>query len=314
MSARLTISQIKDAIDEAASSFPALELVVFSGGECFLLGDDLIEAISHVTSHGLCSRCVTNGFWGRSAKTRRRTVRKLLSAGLTEINISTGLDHQKWVNVDYVIEVAKECVDHGIVTLVTVEKDTADSQCFDELRENDVISELLANADGRFRLVRNIWMPFHSSATNRGWSVASLADKPCDQVFSNIVVTPYQEVSACCGLTFEYIPEMKLGKLGDRSFLKMLQSEFDDFLKIWIHMDGPYQIMRKLFGPEVDNDLANVTHICQACVIMHKNDAVRREIQRRWMEFAPEVLHRFFLSLALDTKLADQVKRSIVFQ
>lgn len=308
MTTRLTLSSIKDIVDQAADSFPALELIVFSGGECFLLGNDLVEAIRHVTSRGLYSRCVSNGFWGRSEQTRRRMVRNLLSAGLSEINFSTGLDHQKWVSVDSVIKAAKCCVDHGIMTLVTVEKDTEESRCFEEIQENPTIADMMANSGKLFRLVRNVWMPFQSSAADRGWSFDSIIDKPCDQVFTNMVVTPYEEVSACCGLTFEYIPEMKLGTINNAPLYEMFQSEVEDFLKMWIHLDGPYKIMRKLFGPDIDHDLSGVAHICQACVIMHKNEKVREAIRQRWTEFAPDVLHRFFVSMALDDKLAKRTK------
>lgn len=310
MTTRLTLSSIKSVIDQAADSFPALELIVFSGGECFLLGNDLIEAVRHVTNRGLYSRCVSNGFWGRSEPTRRRTVRNLLSAGLSEINFSTGLDHQKWVSADSVIKAAKCCVDHGIMTLVTVEKDTEESRCFEAIKENPIIADMMANSDQLFRLVRNVWMPFQSSAADRGWSFDPIIDKPCDQVFTNIVLTPYEEVSACCGLTFEYIPEMKLGTIGKADLYQMFQSEVEDFLKIWIHLDGPYKIMRKLFGPDIDHDLSGVSHICQACVIMHKNEKVRNAIRQRWAEFAPDVLHRFFVSMALHSRLEEKPKPS----
>src|SRR5437899_7114277 len=46
---RIPIERILDYIDQAAGDFPSLRLVVFSGGECFLLRQDLDAAIERAT-------------------------------------------------------------------------------------------------------------------------------------------------------------------------------------------------------------------------------------------------------------------------
>src|SRR2546421_2475345 len=59
---RLDLDRIIGFIDEGAR-FPSCKIVVFSGGECFLLRDDLNKAVARATSLGLSTRCVTNGYW-----------------------------------------------------------------------------------------------------------------------------------------------------------------------------------------------------------------------------------------------------------
>ena len=49
-----------------AKKIPSLRLVVFSGGECFLLGEDLDEAIGLASGKDVITRCVTNGYWADS--------------------------------------------------------------------------------------------------------------------------------------------------------------------------------------------------------------------------------------------------------
>ena len=72
-----------------------LELIVFSGGECFILGEDLFDAIALAKSlkDTITTRCVTNGYWGRTAAQAKTTVNSATKAGLDKINFSTGLEH-----------------------------------------------------------------------------------------------------------------------------------------------------------------------------------------------------------------------------
>src|SRR5207247_1756710 len=71
---RIPIERILDYIDQAAGDFPSLRLVVFSGGECFLLRRDLDAAIERATSRGLATRCVTNGYWATSPRAARERI------------------------------------------------------------------------------------------------------------------------------------------------------------------------------------------------------------------------------------------------
>lgn len=303
---RLSLEQMIGAIDEAVDSFPALRLVVWSGGECFLLGRDLYAAIGHASAHGLVTRCVSNGFWGRSEHSARRAVDSLLDAGLTEINLSTGLEHQQWIPVAHVVRAARVCVESGISTLINVEKDTPESSCFQQLSCDPVIRSLASEHGALFSMQSATWMPFHADATDRGHQAEkAIIDKPCDQVLENLVVTPFAKISGCCGLTFEYIPEMKLGTLGARPLKEMFLSQLGDFLKLWIHMDGPYRVITRLIGPEAaDAALGKVSHICQACVILHQHDALRTALLERWHEFVPEVMHRHHIASLLRGRAA----------
>lgn len=288
---RLTLETIKARISEAHATFPALRLVVFSGGEVLLLKRDLFAAVAHAHSFGLMTRIVTNGYWGRSASRARSVVGELRDAGLAEINFSTGLDHQRWVPMDSVVQAADAAAAAGLITLVTVEQDARDSRCMSDLLADDRIKRLLREPN--FRLQANSWMPFHADAEPR----ETLVDRRdlqsgCSQVFNNLVVTPYDQFAGCCGLTFEHIPEMKLGQLGESSMAAMYEDQLSDFLKAWIHVDGPHRIMTRLFGTEAEEALQEVNHICQACVIMHQHPGVRAALKARFAEFVPEVMAR----------------------
>lgn len=306
----LSLDSMKRFIDLGIEEFPGLKLVAFSGGECFLLKQDLFEAIAHAHRHSLRTRCVTNAFWGKTRDFCRSTVRRLVRAGIDEINISTGRDHQQWVPVQSVIRAARTLVESGVVTLVTVEMEPPGGDCLQRLANDPDISELLGQP-ALFRLQCNSWMPFHDTSPVRGElkHKNELRDG-CSQLFHNVTVTPRAELAACCGLTMEHIPEMKLCLLGgSASMRESYYGQLEDFLKIWIHIDGPYTIITRLFGREARKDLEGVVHICQACAILHKHPAIRARLKQRYMEFVPDVMSRFYLRQSIDAhsvRLPDQ--------
>ncbi len=59
-----------------------------------MLKADLFEAIQYCSEKGLQSRCVTNVYWAKRDKKAKHYAIKLRETGITEINTSTGLDHQ----------------------------------------------------------------------------------------------------------------------------------------------------------------------------------------------------------------------------
>jgi len=300
---RLSLASMQRHIDQAVAAFPGLQLVVFSGGECFLLKQDLYAAIAHAHRHALRTRCVTNGFWGKSAAFCEKTVRRLVRAGIDEINISTGRDHQEWIPVQSVIRAAGKLVSSGIVTVVTVEMDTPDSECLQQLADDSDICRLLQQP-ALFRLQCNSWMPFHEvSQMRRALPDKSELQSGCKQLFHNVTLTPKEELAACCGLTMEHIPEMKLGNSSASALMaERYFGQFEDFLKIWISVDGPYTIIMRLCGDAMREDLKDVVHICQACAILHQHPVIRAQLQQRYMEFVPDVMSRFYLKQRIDAQ------------
>ncbi|WP_316873199.1 radical SAM protein [Ralstonia edaphi] len=297
---RLSLDDIKRSIDVAVDQFENLKLVVFSGGEVFLLKDDLYEALAYAAKRGLLTRCVTNAFWGRRLANAHAVADRLQSVGISEINISTGADHQRWVPFTSVEHATEALISKDISTLVTVERDSETSDCFSQATESEVFQAALKSKPLKFSLQCNSWMPFKGRYEQRGTPAGLAAlTAGCTQIFHNLVVTPREELAVCCGLTFEHIEELKVGSLRDRTMGDLFEDTFRDFLKIWIHMDGPGEILRKLFGEVINDELSNIQHICQACAILHQHPKVKHALRERYHEFVADVVSRFNLRIAL---------------
>lgn len=294
---KLSAETIKARISEAKREFDTLEMVVFSGGEAFLLKQDLYDSIAHASALNLRTRIVSNGSWGKSKANASKVASALQKSKLSEINISTGKDHQEWVPLESVVNAAVALVDADIFTLVTVELDNEQQSCLAAIMSDDRVRDMLRTR--KLVVQSNSWMPFHQSAEDRKQSV-DLADmrNGCDQIFGNMVVTPHDHLSACCGLTLEHIPEMRLGKNDGTNLGALYRSQADDFLKYWINVDGPRTIIERILGDRSESLLRDVVHVCQACVLLHKEPEVKAQLTARYHDFVPEVMTRFFLKMA----------------
>lgn len=302
---RLSKQHIIDTIRDVRANYPSVEVVIFTGGEATLLKNDLVQSVAEATRLGLATRIVSNGSWGKSPKTAKRLATALADAGLRELNISTGKDHQEWVPPASVINAAEAAINAGIWCLITVEADTKDSAKLAELTGDSRIQKLCCEKG--LQIQTNSWMSFKEDLDSRIQALPQKGRKqPCQQIFNNVVVTPYYEVAACCGLTLEHIPEMKLGTSDASGVTKAYQGQQNDFLKYWIKVDGPGEIIRRLMGDEKANELlANSVHICQDCIVLHKNAEVVEELKYRYTEFENEVMSRFLLGQVVE-RLADQ--------
>ncbi len=276
-----------------------------------MLKEQLFETIAYATGVGLGTRCVTNGYWGKTEKSARRIASRLKEVGLSEINISTGLDHQQWVPLESIVRCAVALDEIQIRTLITVEKDTNESVCWEAINTEPSIKVLLKKKSPLFSVVTNVWMPFWENSVLRedGKNITERGvDQGCKQLFGNLVVTPHKVISACCGLTFEHIPEMRLGKYSDAPLKTYISDMADDFLKLWIHMDGPRAIAQAVLGDKRNARMEAAVHICQECAILHQDPEIIDAIKKRYREFMPEVIQRYlirsFLSEAIPLSVA----------
>ncbi|MEF2509005.1 radical SAM protein [Vibrio mimicus] len=288
----LTEDQIKGAIFQAKRVFPGLQQVVFSGGECFMLKDTLFHSIALATSLGLVTRCVTNAYWAKNTSKADEIAKALVGSGLTEVNISTGLDHQRWVSKQTVINAVEALITHAIPTLITVESDTYTSTCLNDLTRNERIIAIKREYPEKLSLQTNAWMPFHKDSITRKIISIQDIDGGCNQLFNNCVVTANGDIAACCGLTLEHINEMKLGKIN--RLTDFIANQEDDFLKLWIYTDGPIRIIKMLMGSDYFSE-RNIHHQCQACVLLHKDGDIRNKLSSEWKKYLIPTIQKFNL-------------------
>lgn len=300
---RLDLRDILAFIDEG-SRHPTVENVVFSGGECFLLGNDLVRAVELATEKGLRTRCVTNGYWAKSLNHGRKRLRQLVDAGLRELNVSTGDYHQEWVAEESVINAACLGVELELEnTVVVVELQKTRRVTATRLLESARLRDLLRTASDRFSITESPWMPMAADETIDQPSERVLTRNNvhsrhgCKSVFSTIVVTPARHVGLCCGLSRELIPELNAA-WGEHELCELLAEAGRDFMKIWLFVEGPERILAWAAhkNPEIEWE-NRYAHHCHACLALFQDPVVRRTIAGHYRERVDDVLMRYSVLL-----------------
>ncbi|MCD0158218.1 MULTISPECIES: radical SAM protein [unclassified Deinococcus] len=298
---RIPQSEILRYIREAAQ-FQTLSLVVFSGGECFLLEEDLIEAVALATRLGLATRCVTNGFWATSERTAMRKLEPLLDAGLSEINFSTGDNHSEYVSLDNILYGSYAAKKLGIGIAVMIELTDTRKVTRETLLQHPLHQKFFGtNRELNEFIVESPWIAMDEAATNVQYDPAHYLNKNnvhtksgCNSILSTIVATPQRELFSCCGITSQQIPEVKLGSLDQHSILDMYEDASNDFIKMWLSVDGPEKIVA--WASQFDSSIEwenRFAHQCETCQFMFHDAKVKKVVREHYKDVIHDVLLKY---------------------
>lgn len=270
---KIPLNILKRAILDT-QNIPTIESVVFTGGECFTLKNELTELVQLATSLGHNTRCITNGYWANTQQAAETKLIELVKAGLKEINFSTGEFHQKWVPEKNIINGVIAAAKFGLNVVVNVELCNESSDSSVNIFKNKEIIEL-SNAS-KIKMQRNVWI--ENTLENRFSynEKITTAQKPCNNILEVLTLNPDCDLIACCGLNLEQISDLKLGKYSEQTSLFDIVSKYPlDLLKIWIHLDGPDLILKKC--SEIDSTIkTDFAHPCKSCLYLYKNKNIKK--------------------------------------
>jgi hypothetical protein len=292
----IPVERIHGLIDEA-KRIPSISRIVFTGGECFLLGRELDALIAHAHELELQTRAITNAYWAVNESAANKRAAALRRAGLDEIMLSTGTFHQRFVPVDRIVHAARAVTAAGIPARISIEQ--CDQSTFDD--------GLLAAAlrpqieHGFVYLARDPWI---ADAGGRGKAELShdrlrASDAAygqagrCAQILTIISVTPDQTVTACCGFPLEELPALRIGSVADRKLDELLAHEPNDLLQMWLHVAGPAGIAEFVARHVPGYRLPGFASICQACVALQRDDVAMRVIAAHGGDVAQAVATEF---------------------
>jgi hypothetical protein len=295
---RIPPKRLAELIDEARE-IPSIGSIGFTGGEPFLLGQELDELIARARSHGFLATCNTNAYWAVNPKAARERVRRLRDAGLTVLSISTGTMHSRYVPVERVVNAAVAAYDAGIGVAVSIEKYKGSKFNTSALTLHPAIKGLRRRRG--FDIDFNPWIP-----NAAGVGKAQLRHtpsysrfrreniSPCEVVLDIIAVKPDMTLTACCGLPIESIPELALGSVSDKSLGDAIAKARDDFLKIWLHVAGPERMLRfvKRYLPNYQLPIESA-HPCQTCFYLHNDPIALRVLREHQDEVEAKITARY---------------------
>jgi hypothetical protein len=294
--AAIPIRRIHGLIEEA-SRIPSISRIVFTGGECFLLGRKLDDLVGDAHDRSFETRVITNGYWAVDASRARDRVRSLRAAGLDEMMISTGTFHAQFVRISRVIEAVRAAVEAGLRVWVSVEE--SDQSTFDEgALRRELAGELASRA---VYLAHAPWIP---DAAGRGRTKLTHArtnrnadaDGPCDMIMTIISVTPDQALTACCGFPLEELPALNIGSVENCALDEVLARAHNDLFKMWLHVSGPAGIAEFVARYIPGYQLPSYASICQACTLLQRDAKALAVITAHAPEIAQDITRRFVAS------------------
>lgn len=297
----IPVQRVHGLIDEA-TRIPSFERIVFTGGECFLLGRALDALIAHAHGRGFDTRAVTNGYWAVTDRAARERVGALRAAGLDEIMLSTGRFHQRFVPADRIARAARATTRAGIPTRITIED--CDQSEFDDA---PLRAQLAGALDaGLLAISHDPWIEdagargetrvTHDRLRREGRARASGG---CVKILTTLSVTPDQQLIACCGFPLEELPGLRIGSVAVRPLDVVIREAPNDLLKMFLHVAGPVGIAEFVAGHEPGYELpGQPISICSACIALQRDEHAMRVAREHVSAIAPSIVERFVAAQA----------------
>lgn len=294
----MSINEIKEYVLACKDTFPSIGVVVFTGGECTLLKDDLISAIQFCSKIGFTTRIVTNGHWGKSLKKAQEYIQSLTDNGLSELNISTGKDHLKYIPLANILNIIEaSALDEKIKGIVvSVEKR-------DDYEKNSpiyILRKETANLKNRKKIliVESPWVNFKQREISFNHNKITEERGGCKNIFSGLQINPNGQLLSCCGLACEYTPLLKLGKFTKENLYEKYKNQFNDILKLWLYTEGPLKILNKINK----TSRLECKHDCDFCLeLLTKQDNINKLLNLNEVK-AKEIMLKYMIDLKTSIK------------
>lgn len=227
---------------------------------------------------------------------------KCKEAGLTEINFSTGDDHLEYIPLDYVKNGIDAAVKLNLTVVVNIESGKDRIFNVDEFVKDEQISNLLTS-DGislpRLTIINGVWMPFTQEALPflppLDKEIFHPSKDRCKNLFTAITISPTNRLLACCGLPVTYLKHLDLGNLAHHSITTLYNKQFNDFIKIWLFVDGPYKIL-SFVGEKLKTTIPEcevLSHTCFYCAALFTNTVYLQTVQKHYREVFASVMLRY---------------------
>jgi hypothetical protein len=298
---RLDLDQIYAALDQAAAL--GYKLVAFTGGEATLVQDDLVRAIERAHGLGLAVRLVTNAWWATDDATAATQVDAWVTAGLGELNVSTGDQHARFVSIDDVLRAVRAGARAGLPIGIMVEVHDQRLVTEETVRQHPIFQQLQQELpDALISIHESPWMPLspRRAVTYPEGVAVDRTNLPmrggCDSVLSTTTVMADGTIAACCGLGMRLIPGLHVGSIATGSIREADEAAGTDLLKRWLRVDGPERILAwaQEHDPSIEWE-GMYAHRCQACIRMYSDPAVVDVIRAHHHEVAADVVLREYL-------------------
>ncbi len=288
----LPIDHILETIRSLDSS--TIKLVAFTGGEPFLLGQKLIEAVQEASQRGFVTRVVTSAYFGKHLSVAEKRIKQLYEAGLKELSISWDDFHEEFVSFDCVYNAFWTAKRLGMTVAVNTVQARHSRWTAQRIRKelgvesssHEVLVESPLNLTGRAE----------SELKDAGLRPIRLVG-PCPYVLTGPTLSAKNKLLACCGV----IPETEALVLDSdfkpENLTTALEKGMKSPLLNWLYLRGPYAIMewisKRYNIPIIEKE--KVGGNCEACRRLFTTKEIADKLPAAITEKAEEIAGELYL-------------------
>ena len=278
----MTILEAENYIHQA-NEFSTLEWISFTGGEPFLLPDMLVKLVTHVSSLGLKTECVTNGFWAKTEQIARTQLRRLKSAGLDVINLSVDDYHQEFISINNIRHCfnAAKYLDLNVVIMCVLSKSSKlHAKTIIEHLGDDTIYVPQTDSD-RTRLDGITTILVESGFLPAGRASNLIAEHVpdpnlsitggCPFILRDIVITPGGRVLPCCSAGALTNP-LAVGNINTQPLSTIIEEANKHHLIKFLVKYGPHELFRQMGPFNISNEVKYTSkcHLCYEILSKHR--------------------------------------------
>lgn len=291
----MTLDEMKHYVDVCIEAYPqSIKRLALTGGECFLLGDDLDEIVRYGTGKGLSVDFISNGFWGRTIKAAEERILRLWHAGLKEVGFTMGADHDHIIPYKNCRNAVVACARMGYKVELRVERrPMGDDRIFEKLKADKPFMRLVDA--GKIQLKIWEWRKYNNEMIHgrlHAWRLRPYEkSKPCDLLFREIVITPYGDVLACCGIGNSRNPHMRLGNIWKEPVKTLYERSFADILKFWIHSEGAQAVLQYVYDNS-DIKFHQWGNGCESCIEIFENPRILPFLREHYDDWCKKLYYK----------------------
>lgn len=117
----LDLNRVREYI-ESASKIDYIKTIAFTGGEPFVIYDDLRDLIKLSSSYGKRVTTITNGYWASNYQLVFDRIKCLKENGLSHLSLSYDAYHKKFIDVNNIRNILKASMQIGLPTSLAIVK------------------------------------------------------------------------------------------------------------------------------------------------------------------------------------------------
>jgi radical SAM protein with 4Fe4S-binding SPASM domain len=310
----MALPQARSYIEQLAALGSA-KVVVFVGGEPLIHLEQVCELITLTRSFGITAQVSTNAFWASSEDRAKRTMEKLVAAGLNHLALSADTYHTEFIDPRNVGRAFAAARGMGVVRKLQVISSQVNSET-DQLFAStgidpaEVIDHSIfkmnrynPNFDATRSIVlcRHAVAPFGRGAFLRGHaameSLAALEDVPCFMAMRFPIVYPNGDLYTCC-CTAGFYKEYRVGNLEQEPLSELNRRMNENVVFEAISKVGPVALAKAVCkqGTKIGDGFSNPCHACRETLSRTDKAVLESESQKLLLMHAllePPTEHSF---------------------